>query len=399
MRMIELNSLAILGGLKEGLERREENACDNSRGDFRDVAEDCTVITGLVFITNMNDTGSTYEEMTKMLSNVEELPCFVVVAANYKDLAFLSKVTKITCEKDYFDAGVAGIVLQNENMERIGMPNIKEIVFNEKGGVTDGIFEAFNPKLCYDMSEIVYFSKLRWWYVLMGLRLCDQKGDACHNDEAGVWTDKDLPDNCEVVTGGIMLDEKSKNIGDEFKAKLVPIRLIYGVLYIQGAGIEELVFPNLEVFIGVAFVQPGFAIIECPNLSKISFPKISVIFDMFIDDASFLVLTNEKLSVSEATCDRWTSVGAVIRVEENAANCEGESDAQYSDVVQIEGVQTGSSSGSNSGSGSGDGMPVSASGDGPEDQNPQQETTSEVVDFKFKMFTFLVTLLVVVFSF
>lgn len=46
-----------------------------------------------------------------------------------------------------------------------------------------------------------------------------------------------------------------------------------------------------------------------------------MIFDTYIDDASFLVLTNEKLSVSEATCDRWTSVGAVIRVEKNAANC------------------------------------------------------------------------------
>ena len=49
-----------------------------------------------------------------------------------------------------------------------------------------------------------------------------------------------------------MLDENSKNIGDEFKAKLVPIRLLYGLLYIQEAKIEELLFPNLEVFIGFA---------------------------------------------------------------------------------------------------------------------------------------------------
>ncbi|PAV87839.1 hypothetical protein WR25_06075 [Diploscapter pachys] len=336
--MIELNILAIIGGLEEKLRGLEEDACDNSRGDFSDVTEDCTVITGIILMSNMSDTVFTYEEITKMLSNVEEIPCFVVAAVDYKDLAFLSKVTKINCEKDYFDMGVAGIVLQNENLERIGMPNIKEVVLNEKGGITEGIIEALNPKLCYDMSEIVYLSKMRWWYAPAGLRLCDQKGDACYNDEIGVWTDKDLPDNCE------------------------------------GAGIEELVFPNLEVFIGFAFYQPGFAIIECPNLSKISFPKISVIFDTYIDDLSFYVLTNEKLSVSEATCDRWTSVGAVIRVEENAADCEGESDVQYSDVTQIEGGQTGSSSGSNSGSGSGDGMPVSSSGDGPEDQNPQQET-------------------------
>ncbi|PAV77391.1 hypothetical protein WR25_23773 [Diploscapter pachys] len=353
MRMIELNILAIIGGLEEGPEGREENACDNSRGDFSEVTEDCTVITGVIVIKNTSDTTPTYEEITKMLGNVEEIPCLVIVATNYKDLAFLSKVTKINCEKDYFDMGVAGIVIQNENLERIGMSNIKEIVFNEKEGVTDGIFEAFNPKLCYDMSEIIYLSKTRWWYASTGLRLCDQKGDACYNDETGVWTDKDLPDNCEVVAGGIMLDETSENIGDEFKAKLETIRLLYGVLYVQGAGIEELVFPNLEVFIGFAFFQLGFAIIECPNLSKISFPKISVIYDTYIDNVSFLVLNNKKLSVSEAACNRWTSVGAVIQVEENAADCEGESDAQYSDVTQIEGGQTGSSSSFNSGSGSG----------------------------------------------
>ncbi|PAV79867.1 hypothetical protein WR25_01969 [Diploscapter pachys] len=361
MRMIELNILAILRDLEEGSERREKNACDNSQGNFSDVTEDCTVITGFMIITNTNNTGPTYEEMTKMLSNVEEIPCFAVIAVNYKDLAFLSKVTKITCEEDYFRTGTSGLIYQNENMERIGMPNIKEIVFNEKGGVTEGIFEVYNPKLCYDMSEIIYFSKIRWWYASTGLRLCDQKGDACHNDEAGVWTDEDLPDNCEVVTGGIMLNEKSKNIGDKFKAKLVPIRLLYGTLYIQGAKIDELVFPNLEVFIGFAFYQPGFAVIGCPNLSKISFPKISVIFDTYIDDASFLVLENEKLSVSEAACNRWTSVGAVIRVETNAANCDGESDVQYLDVIQFESGQTGSSNSSNFGSGSGNG---SGSGSG-----------------------------------
>ncbi|PAV60556.1 hypothetical protein WR25_23130 [Diploscapter pachys] len=228
------------------------------------------------------------------------------------------------------------------------------------------------------------------WYALTGLRLCDQKGDACHNNQTGFWTDKDLPDNCEVISNGIVLNENSKNIDDEFKAKLVLIRLIYGVLYIQGVEIEELVFPNLEVFIGVANIQPGFAISDCPNLSKISFPKISAIFDTYIDDASFLVLNNEKLSVSKAACDRWTSVGAVIRVKGNAANCEGESDVQYSDVIQIDGVQTGSSSGSSSGSGP---------GDGPGDQNPQQGMNSEVEYFKFNIFTFFVALPVIVFNF
>ena len=48
---------------------------------------------------------------------------------------------------------------------------------------------------------------------------------------------------------------------------------------------------------------------------------IQVIFDTYIEDVSFYVVTNEKLSVSEAACNRWTSVGAVIRVETNAANC------------------------------------------------------------------------------
>ena len=55
--------------------------------------------------------------------------------------------------------------------------------------------------------------------------------------------------------------------------------------------------------------------------TRVSYLCIQVIFDMYIDDVSFYVLTNKKLSVSEATCDRWTSVGAVIKVEENAANC------------------------------------------------------------------------------
>ena len=67
--------------------------------------------------------------------------------------------------------------------------------------------------------------------------------------------------------------------------------------------------------------------------------------------------------------------------------------------MPIESGQTGSSSNFNSDSGSGDGMPVSASGDGPGDQNPQQAMTSEVEDFKFKMPTFLVALLVTIFNF
>ncbi|PAV60555.1 hypothetical protein WR25_23129 [Diploscapter pachys] len=94
--------------------------------DFSNVTEDCTVITGSMVITNMNDIGPTYEEITKMLSNVEEIPCFVITAVNYKDLAFLSKVTKINCEKDVFNKEVAGFIVDNENLERIGMPNVKE---------------------------------------------------------------------------------------------------------------------------------------------------------------------------------------------------------------------------------------------------------------------------------
>ena len=76
-----------------------------------------------------------------MLSNVEEIPCFMITATNYKDLAFLSKVTKINCEKDYFGAGIAGIIFQNEQLKRIGMPNIKEVVIVELAVVNARITE------------------------------------------------------------------------------------------------------------------------------------------------------------------------------------------------------------------------------------------------------------------
>ena len=76
-----------------------------------------------------------------MLGNVEEIPCSLIVAVNYKDLAFLSKVTKISCQKDFFNAGVAGIIFQNEQLERIGMPNIKEVVTVELIVVNAGITE------------------------------------------------------------------------------------------------------------------------------------------------------------------------------------------------------------------------------------------------------------------
>ena len=56
---------------------------------------------------------------------------------------------------------------------------------------------------------------------------------------------------------------------------------------------------------------------------------IQVIFDTYIDDLSFYVLINEKLSVSETACNRWTSVGAVIRVEDNAANCGGNLNGKF----------------------------------------------------------------------